>query len=227
MNGLISDRIADGHMKPYLKKEPYIRNDPDFRASVIALRDKLGISTTPDRTDKSYREDHWVVEQMTHQKIDDLSLKDINRYYRLFYDGVSKILGEHKLSEAWRNYTEDCVVSKLDPEISRVTFPTAKNIRIEDINADGEVLLRLRPGLKREDYERAWHVISKPLGEAPRLDKSYSNVKRNQQMLQDKESGMTYKEIAKKHYPSQDPELIIETIRKAIYRERKRQEWDK
>jgi hypothetical protein len=227
LNGIIWRRLSDSHHKDFLKKESYIKNDPTFLASIAEVRQVLGLTTTPDTSDEDYRTDHWIIEQISHKKVKDLSHEEMVAHYQQFHSHVLSIINKYNLGKAWVNYIEDFIIFDGRPEINFTTFPTPKNIKIEDINEEGEVLLRLKPGLRHEDYERAWDVVSRPLGEGKRVSKPYTNIERSQQMLRDKEAGMKYKEIAKKYYPNQDPEAIIETIRKAIYRERQRQKWDK
>lgn len=196
LNIILQKEIIDDHEKSYLKDEQYIINSKEFKNAVKAARTKLGL----------------------------VKGKRVGVYRADLKNAVTEALATAGLSNEWYEYMEDYIATNQPPE--KPFFMHPKKIMVEEINEDNELLIRLKPGLRYEDYRKAWKVFSRPLGEGIRLNKSYSNEDEHLKWLQDKNSGMTYLQVATKHYPN-NPEDNVEKVKKAILRLKKRQERDK
>ncbi len=113
------------------------------------------------------------------------------------------------------------------PPTAHVFINKTTKMKIGKITDKHEIVLLLKPGLRYEDYQKAWEVFSSILGGADRLAKPYADEELSLQMLNDKNKGLTYMDITKKYYPDKDPEMNYERVKKMIQRTRKRFERDK
>ena len=98
------------------------------------------------------------------------------------------------------------------------------SIRAETVNEDNEITLRLKPGLRYEDYVAAWKALSATLGPSRRLAKPYTNVSTSSKIYEASLKGLSYGEIAKQFYPAMDKILARDRVIKIIGRERRRRE---
>lgn len=196
LNVLIQKEIGDYHEKSFRKDEQYIINSKRFQEAILKARNKLGL----------------------------VKGKRVGVYSADLEKAVKETLESAGLSDDWYSYVEDYIATNSLPE--KPLFLHPRKIMVKEINEDNELLIQLKPGLRYEDYIKAWNVFSRPLGAGVRLNKSYSNEDEHLKWLKDKDSGMTYLQVATKHYPH-NPEDNVEKVKKAILRLRKRLERDK
>lgn len=197
LNIILQKEIIDEHAKSYLKDEQYIIDSKEFKNAVSAARAKLGL----------------------------VKGKRMGVYEADLKNAVSEALKNAGLSDDWYSYMQDYIATNNPPE--KPFFMHPRKIMVEEINEDNELLIRLKPGLRYEDYRKAWKVFSRPLGAGIRLNKPYTSEDIHLQMLNDKDNGLTYLEITKKHYPNADPLLNVDRVKKAVQRTRKRLKRDK
>ena len=196
LNILLQKEIGDYHEQSYRKDELYIINSAKFQKAIADARKSLGL----------------------------VKGKRKGIYQADFDKAVNEALKTAELTDDWRSYMEKYIASN-NPSGEPLFLHPGK-IMVKEINEDNELLIRLKPGLRYEDYVKAWNVFSRPLGEGVRLNKSYSNEEEHLTWLQDKDRGMTYMQVAEKYFPSH-PDENVERIKKAILRLRKRIERDK
>lgn len=196
LNLLIQKEIGDHHIKSQLKDEQYIIKSNSFQEAISKARSSLGL----------------------------IKGKRVGVYMADLEKAVKETLETTGLSNDWYSYVEEYIATNKQPE--RPFFIHPGKIKVIEINEKNELIIQLKPGLRYEDYKKAWKVFARPLGDGARLNKSYSNEAEHMQWLRDKDSGMTYLQVSTKHYPH-NPEGNVEKIKKAILRLKKRQERDK
>lgn len=223
LNILLQKYVGNEYEKDFLKEEKYILNSERFQNAVEETRKKLGFNNTEIIPEEMIQE--FITRKLYRGKSLRIAVEaqeKIKQQYREIARETAKKAG---ISEDWSIYLEHYIINKTPPRLKTFIFP--KTIWVEDINEENELLVRLKPGLRYEDYINAWQVLSRPLGKGTRLSKTRSESDLHLQMLKDKDSGMTYKEVAEKHYPKRDPLDTIDRVKKAVTRARKRLEGDK
>lgn len=214
---MLQKYVGEQYTKDYLKDEMFVLEKPAFQVAVLEARKNLNLTNEePIETEDTTK---WVIKHLSGSLLG-RSHKDYEKYKAVFYNEIDKVLKSAGLDEAWKYYVGDYIVNQTKPKKPLFIFP--KTVWIEEVNNDNEVLVRLKPGLRYEDYINAWEVVSKPLGVGKRLRKTRTNDMQHLDMIRDKERGLTYRQIALKHYPDTDPEVNVGRIKKIILRGKKR-----
>lgn len=196
LRALLYKQTRDDYEKSVRKDELYIINSKKFQEAISNARASLGLV-------KGKRKGVLTAD---------------------FEEAKKEALAHAGLSDEWDEYIGKYITTNTPP--SEIMFFKPTKIWVEDINEEDELLIRLKPGLRYEEYRKAWDVFVRTLGKGERLSKSYSNEEDHIKWLEDKDSGMTYLQVATKHYPH-NPEDNVEKVKKAILRLRKRLERDK
>lgn len=218
INMMLQNKLKAEHEKSMLKDEPYVRASEKFVKAIEAARRRLGLEngTTPES---------WIETLRDGVTSENLTDEDFKRFYQQFKDEIPKTLEAAELSKRWRIYVEYYIINNKPPERGEAFF-FPLTMRVEDVSERGEIIVKLKPGLRYEDYTNAWKVFVKFLGTGARLNKPYTNTE-GRSMHQDKQDGMSYREIAGKYFPSIDAILAIDRVKKAVAREKKRLSGDK
>ena len=131
---------------------------------------------------------------------------------------VATLLASCKIVNDWQEYIVHYIFTDSKP--IRPVFASYKTISIEAIE-NGEILVRLKPGLRREDYISVWRQLKPLLGEAKRLQKPLTNADENIKILSLKDDDKkSYSQIAKICYPNMDVEQAKDKVKKIVKRER-------
>jgi hypothetical protein len=141
--------------------------------------------------------------------------------YKKLEADVANLLGECNIEADWTEYITQYIITDGKPEIP--VFASPKTISIASIE-NGEVLLRLKPGLRRKDYINAWNQLLPILGKPNSLLKPITFADENMKMLAlHEEEKLSHAQIAKIYYANdRDPKQARDKVKKRIKRERDR-----
>jgi hypothetical protein len=205
-NVLIDAAIGEEHEKASRKNEKYIAESNSFQEAIKAARSKLGFDNT-EIIDEGY--------------INEWASKRLGSSAKGFFDEVESILSKLSLPPSWNFYVAVYIINKKPPKSWAFSSPDA--IRVEEVTGNNEVLVRLKPGLRREDYIAAWGVLKGLLGPSKRLDKPYTSDD-SDAVFNARLEGLSYSLIAKRFYPSMEKRLAIDRVKKIVAREKQRRE---
>ena len=201
------------------KNAHYLIKREDFKQSIRAAQKALGLDKNPSDAHSALM---WAFTTTPRTNNDNWEEK-VNARYDLMQTSVNEVIKEYNLGREWKGFIEGLLLqSSLN---DRPWMPLALKLEVVSV-VDGEILIKLRPGLRYEEYHDAWKQIAPILGKGQRLNKPYTNHSEHLKMYEDKMAGMTYKEISEKYYPN-NPSENFEKVKKAILRIKKRQERDK
>jgi hypothetical protein len=190
------------------KNELYVVQSSAFKSAIEEARKRLGYTDGDNETVEIIQ---FVAKNLKGEK---------SKTPNAFQHEVRRVLTELHLSDEWRPYVASYIARSLPPEGFRLGKEPL--IEAEEVDEKGSVVLRLRPGLSKEDYLLAWNAIKDYLGEPERLKKPYTNTVLNEQVYQEKLNGLSYSKLAEKHFPNIDRQLAIDRLKKIVKRERQR-----
>lgn len=222
INQYLDFMLTDKHEKSARKTEAYLLNNPEFKKTIEQARDEIGVVGTESG------EDFAALEYISIGVTGGDTNKSPEVVRKMYEETISKILSEFKLPSSWRDYIGVYLVHNKPPLENLLS--NLDKIRALEVTDHGEVTLKLKPGLRREDYVNAWKVFAPFLGPAASLEKALSDPGTDAKMSLDKDSGFTYKKLAKKYFPKhfENNELdTIEMVKKRVQRYRKRYMRDK
>lgn len=219
MNILLQKYLGDDYRKSFLKKEPYILADNQFKNAVRDARIRLQLD------EQSIIPERWK-EYLRSGSIISADKEDPNYApFRAKYNSeVDQVIKEASLTREWNPYVYDYMVDMIPPKKPLFIFP--KTIWVTDINEEGEILIRLKPGLRHSDYTKAWKVFARHLGNGNRLEKPYTNKDRDA-IYDDKLLGLSYRQLAVKYFPNTEISSSIDRVKKIVSREKQRRAGDK
>jgi len=218
LNSLIHAEIAKKHEDSGRKNERYIISSEKFQSAVNTARRNLGFINDEHIDEINIQQ--WAVQQMSLREVSETSNKKYFNYLKKFSDEISTATKNAGLPKQWEFYVACFVVNK-EPPKSQV-FTNSEYLVVENISDNGDIAIKLRPGLRQDDYYRAWKPLGKYLGSGKRLDKAYSSESTRKLIYEDKLSGLSYRDVAKKHFPNSDIILATDRVKKIIIREKKR-----
>lgn len=211
-NDDIRKALAKAYDKTNRKYENDVLRNERYQQGVTRLRKAFDI--TPDVNVKISEHNGLLIANAGDGK--PTVYKDIPK-------AVSDMLAEVGIDNEWADYTIHYILTGTKP--LRPTFASPDTIIIDGITPDGDVVLRLRPGLRKADYENTWQLVSKLLGKPKRLAKPMTEADRNARILTMKNKGMSYSQIADTELPNlSDRTAAVDTIKKIVRRERNRLE---
>jgi hypothetical protein len=194
--------------------EMQITSDSQFQESVARARKKLGIKIpTQKEKGRNERELNADVNFGDYQADDKL----VNS--KQFLSSVDKVILETKLPEIWRDYIAAYISGK---SLSKDDLKIYKNEHLIVENADEDsIVIRIRKGIRYEEYVKAWDALAFHLGKGRRRNTVRDNAIRDLQMYHSFYfRGLPYKEISKL-YLDTDVEWGVDTVKKAIKRQKK------
>ena len=213
------------------KNEYYLMHDEKFLALVQSARSKLGLTNTEIIGEMEL--DDWLKKniKLSREYLED---PDRERYIvradgkkstsedpsNAFRDIVQDIANHLSLGGDWTQYISYFIVNGTSNPNSPGVYADVK-ILLKNIEDDG-LTIKIKPGLRYEDYVKAWKVFSEHLGPPERLEKPHTNAKINQAIYEDRQAGMSYTEIAEKYFDSESPLVYKDQVVKIIRREEKR-----
>lgn len=187
------------------KQEEYLLDRKEFPEAIANARNQLDIKKNT--------------------KIDELDINDwINKNVdpQLFHKVIKSTLEELRLTSEWGFYITVYVINNQPPDKKYVSLHPMNNISVESVETDGELIVRLKPGLRKEDYLKAWEAFSDHLGKPQRLPKANTESKRDSKIHKEFKDGATRRMLARKYFPNQDEITGIEKVVKIIKRQRTR-----
>lgn len=191
------------------KQESYLLERKDFLEAISEARDELGISG------KAY--------------VEELDVNDwINARYdsALFYELIKSTLQRLGLGSEWSFYITMYIVNNQPPNKKYVALRSNNTMSVDGVSETGELLIKLRPGLRKEDYLKAWEVFSDYLGTPSRVPKANTEDKRDNAIYADFNDGLTKRELASKYFPNQEELSAIDRVSKIIKRQKARRHKD-
>ena len=201
------------------KDAQYLIQREDFKRSIKDIQKKLGLDKNPSDAHNAWM---WALTTTPHTPGENWDEK-VKTRYELMQASVYRVIKDFSLTKEWKGFIEGVLLQSSFND--RPWMPL--DLKIEFISvSDNEIPIRLKPGLRYEEYRKAWKQIAPILGRGQRLKKPYTSQQEHMEMYKDKVSGMTYTEISKKYYPK-NPLQNIEKVKKAILRTKKRLERDK
>jgi len=210
--------------------EEYLENlDPQRKnrfAANMVMRHKLS-----NWYDKSLRKDElYLINSSKFQNAIDQAKKRLSQtgslddddfvYSKQFDSEVDRVIHEMDLPDEWVEYVRNFIAHGEPP--GDQVFYGDKYIEITRIDEEGQVWMRLKPGLRREDYVNAWKAISSYLGPAQKKSKPYTNQELNNKIYEARHEGLSYGMLAKQFFPGMDKEQAIDRIKKIVKRESQR-----
>lgn len=231
--------LHEEHTKSELRDEEYILRSQKFQQAVAEARKRLGFTDkllegtkianekeALEKGENAYEGDLVIgLLHFIEHRGEEMSVEDFGAHEDRFNAELLRALEEAGLSRAWASYMEHFILFDTPPEDKLIHIPKA--IEAVSYTPDEELIIRLRPGLRYEDYRKAWGAFKKHLGHGKRLQKSFGDNEVALQMLKDHNDGMTYKAITLKYYPDVDPDVNYDRVKKAIQRAKQRFERDK
>jgi hypothetical protein len=225
MNGVLWRVLHEEHTKSELRDEQFILKSLRFKRAIDDGRKRLGFSKSYKVPKDSDPSDFAIgLLHFNEHHGQDMTDDDYIAHRKHFISEVIKTTKEAGLSDSWRVYIEHYIVFNYPPEDKYLTIP--KYIEVIDFIPKQEITLKLRAGLRYSDYQKAWEAFKNTLGQGKRLSKEYGDKEMTLRMLEDHNSGMSYKDITVKYYPNNDPVFNQDRVKKAIQRTRKRFERD-
>ncbi|NCU38355.1 hypothetical protein EOL96_04850 [Candidatus Saccharibacteria bacterium] len=202
-----------------LKDAPYLIERKDFKQTIKNIRNELGIVEHPSNPQNAQM---WSLTSTKHIDGQDWN-KEVKKKYSLMQSAVDKVKSEFNLGKEWKVYIESLILQGTPTD--RPWMPLNLNFEYMSVE-NNEIVIKLKPGLRYEEYRNTWKQIAPILGKGQRLNKPYTSQSEHMKMYEDKIRGMTYMEISKKYYPS-NPNQNVEKVKKAILRVKKRLHRDK
>lgn len=187
------------------KNETYLLDNKNFIKNIKAARNKLNI------VDDNY--------------VDELNMNNwisVNYEPRTFYDAVKKVLKSLNLGSEWSFYITVYVVNNQPPNKKYSSIRSNTGISIERLSESGELIIKLSPGLRKNDYLKAWDIFRYYLGSSSRLPKNNLESERDNTIFNDFTNGVTKRKLANKYFPNQDSISSIEKISKILKRQKDR-----
>ena len=196
-NTIMQLKLGDWYDKSIRKDELYLINSPDFKKAITEARSLLQLKGVPD---------------------DDF-IYDIE--FDIEVKGVIKKLG---LTDEWTEYIRYFIAHEKPPQ--EQTFYGNKYIEVAMIDEEGQVMVRLKPGLRREDYIKAWQTISRYLGPPKQKSKPYTSQELNNQIYEARQIMLSYGALAMMFFPKMDRDKAIDRVKKTVKREgQRRKRW--
>jgi hypothetical protein len=192
-NTIMQLKLGDWYDKSIRKDELYLINSPDFKKAITEARSLLQLKGVPD---------------------DDF-IYDIE--FDIEVKGVIKKLG---LTDEWTEYIRYFIAHERPPQ--EQTFYGNKYIEVAGIDEEGQVMVRLKPGLRKEDYDKAWKVISRYLGPPHKKAKPYTDQELNNQIYEARQIILSYGVLAKMYFPGMNKDQAIDRVKKIVKREGQR-----
>lgn len=143
-------------------------------------------------------EDKYLKLVIAHIKSSSKAMTD-SKAKDYFYSVVDEVLGRTGLSEEWRDYVAVFIVTNMPPSRN---FPAPYPfIKVQDIDEDS-VTIKIRKGIRYEEYVTAWAAIVQFLGlgrrKAKKRDEQTAAI--HAQMYGKREFyGLTYKQLAEEY----------------------------
>ena len=212
--------LGEPHEKSSLVNEKPVISSDRFLTAILEARKNLNFTNT-DTVDEGLIEE-WVVSQLSNGKVQKPTDSGYFDLLRRFFEEVSIVAKKAKLPEKWETYIAYYIVNQRSPRAFAFGMP--KDIETVSVNQSGELLIRLKPNLRYEDYIGAWKVFSKRLGQGKPLKKTRPQGERDDEILKNKDD-LSQRQLARKYFPNQaedDIEGTIKKIQQIIKRQRKR-----
>ena len=187
-------QLGDWYDKSIRKNELYLINSVGFKKAIAKARSQLKLKGAPDNRD-------FMSEPLFNREVDN-------------------VIKEVGLTNDWTDYISLYIAYDMPPQ--EQTFYGNGYLEITGIDEDGQVLVRLKPGLRKEDYVNAWRVLSRYLGPAHKKSKPYTSQEFNNKIYEARQNGLSYGELAEQFFPGMKKDLAVDRIKKAVKRESQR-----
>ena len=136
-----------------------------------------------------------------------------------FKDCIDKLMQDTSLPNRWREYAIAYITGQSVSK-KNLTLSTNEHILLEKID-DNSLTIKIRKGVRYDEYIKTWGSLSKHLGKGRRKDSTRDNAVRDLQMYHSfYYRGLSLKEIAKL-YLNTDVEYGVDTVKKAIRRQKR------
>ncbi len=214
--------LVGKHEKSKRKNVQYLIETSEFQKAIAEARKKLGF-TNKQPVEEGYIYE-WVVNSLDGNNNQRQVYEVVQKTGKQAFDEVNKVLDKLHLPNEWSFFIIVYIVNGTPPQ--SIAFGDVEAITVQEVKENGELVIRLKPGLRKEDYVKAWNTFHSYLGQAKSLDKPYTNADINQQIYGDKVVGLTYAQLAKKYFAShyyRDKVSAIDKVKKIVRREKHRQ----
>jgi hypothetical protein len=195
--------------------ENQITSDERFQKTVVAeARKDLGIKI--QTYEETGRAGIKIYADTTLAK-DEVNQRVVNSPQ--YAQWVNRVLIDTGLPEMWREYVS-AYISGQPVSKKELTIFQNEHIFVNEVNADS-IVINIRKGIRYDEYIKAWEALSPYLGKGRRKNSARENAIRDLQMYHSFYfRGLTYREIAQL-YLNTDIEYGIETVKKAVKRQKK------
>lgn len=211
--------LSARHINSIKKDEPYLLRDPKFIKAIASARKNLGLpQKTNTDIDIGERE---IIEHLAGRPYSQISAEEHKAILKTFQYCAFQTLESSDLPYLWYSYVAYYICNLKPPEQN--PFFQDK-IYVDSISSDGEVTIKIRPGIVREDYIGAWKILTSFALKPSAIEKTYSNKERDVSIYSDYLLGtFSLSQLAKKYFPLQDPIQAKDRIVKILGREKGRQ----
>ena len=218
-----------------------IHQDSNFSNDLEESRKRLGIPSTDyvccsNEFANTYEEvedelmSHIIFQNNLIEIKPDFNIKNVSESLKKelrtrISNEVARLICKYELPFGYRIFIIKCIFNQnyLDSEIP-VELNSNDKIRVLKSNED-RIIVEFTKGLNRNELQRAFDIISAYLGyKIPAELLPRVSVVETREMCADRESGMTYSEIAQKYYPKQfasDKAMATDRVIKRITRAQK------
>lgn len=220
VNKELQNMLSTRHINSIKKVEPYLLRDPKFIKAVESARKNLGLpkGANPDIDIGEYE----IIAHLAGRPYSQISAEEHKAILKTFQYCAFQTLESSDLPYLWYSYVAYYICNLKPPEQN--PFFQDK-IYVDSISSDGEMTIKIRPGIVREDYIAAWKILTKFALKPSAIEKPYSNKKRDDDIYSDYLLGtFSHSQLAKKYFPLQDPIQAKDRIVKVLRREKIRQD---
>lgn len=211
--------LGEPHEKSSLVNEKLIIASDSFLNAILEARKKLKFTNTHTVDEGLIIE--WAVSQLSDGKVNKSTDAGYYDLMRLFFEEVSIATKNANLPKSWETYVAFYIVNQRSPE--PFAFGMPENIKVIQANTNGDLLIKLSPNLRHEDYKAAWNVFNKHLGLGKPLNRTRPQAERDYEIFKNK-GNLTQRQLAKKYLPNQAKNDIvgaIKSIQQIVKRQRR------
>ena len=117
---------------------------------------------------------------------------------------IESILKQFSLSDSWYLMVENIILN-LEHTDDAYSVAKGSSIVIDNIDSNGDIILRIPTGSTRKKYSEAWQHIAPLLGNPQRKPKVDINRERDLSIVRDMDAGLKTANIARKYFPHITP----------------------
>lgn len=221
----IDELFSDDNEDIERSYELYIISSDKFTKAIVNARKKLSLESFISKKNgtKAHAKDFKHLMNYDDRSVVDIVVKESSGLSKeKFYEVVDVAVNEAGLPAKWREYIAIYIIKQRPPQFN--VFPPNRYISVEEIE-DDTVTLKIKKGLRYEQYLKSWQALSVFLGKGTRKLKTPNEETRirDLQMHGKRETyDSTYRQLADEYINSAiNIDDAKDTVKKAYKRQKK------